>query len=1095
MNLNLTSLFRIVIIMAVRLFFIYLVTLQVALAHSSAGQRLDETFLELQVTDASLKEVIGKVQELTPFHFAFHDGDLNSSKKYSFYEDKVSLKQVLEELAKEEGITFRRINNTISIKRQKDLWPPKVAVVEHTVSNGGISGHVKDQESGTDLIGASVVIEGKNYGAVSDINGNFYIKNVPAGEYALIISYVGYNTRKLEGIKVLADNNVEILVELSPNTQELSEVVVTADIPVQYAPIKNSTEISLVSNIKAETGIVTGISSQQISQSLDRDAADVMQRVPGVNLMNNFVLVRGLSQRYTMTYINGMMAPSTEEDQRAFSFNVLPSGLIDNIMVYKSPAPELRGGFSGGVIKVSTKQPSAARRIQVSFSGQYREGSSFEDAYSNSGATGQDWLGGGLEDRKYPDKFYDPNYRWEGIQGNPYAQRAVIDEYPKPYNLERDKYDFDKRLRINYYDSWKIGEVRLNNLTSVGYTSQSQFITGKTNGNSVPAISYEEAEINNLDWEGTDSLYNKSVRLSALESIGLNINKNHSVAFTGFYNRSVDDETNLRDQKRFVTSTNYNDVKLVNYEYSVQDLWTAQLSGEHTLGQHQFSWRAGKNYASRQAPDIQSFQFNTTHSMEVRGSTDRVLRRGSMFTDEDGTTYGLDYRTKIKDQYLVKSGVMRQQQQRDFESWYYLLDKKTSTPGEYDLQSPDDLIWFHLSEAMADSLYINPETGEGLYIYRDYSEGKFSVDNNYTAAYLGTEIPFINKKFQLNAGLRYEAYERHLYDELGRELITSNGYDRETGNARGDTLSEGPKQEYLLPSASLNWNILDNMRLTASYGKTIDRPAYRETAPFQYYDFGTNTILLGDASLKDATIHNYDLRWEYYPTEGEFLAVGAFYKDMNDIVETANRPTNNESGYIYATYVNTPEATVKGIELEVRKSLRFIPWHPMKYFSVIANYALIKNEIKPDLTLDEVPGDGKKRTFVGGAPYMLNANLYFEQPEWGTTFSVLVNSIGDRMIVAPAARRSPIYEQGRTTLDLVFQQKLASFLTLKAGVQNLLDAKILQYRDQNMDGKFDPDKIQTVSYYQGGDTRYGIDYITREFKMGRYYSLGFTIEL
>lgn len=1058
----------------------------------AAGEMCNVFTLDTQVTvscsSCFLEDLLIRLERTTEARFIYSLSDVRGIYFGDLNYREVPLRDILDARLEPHQLTYRLLNGRIVIKKSKEQ------------ALGNIQGKVYDLDHQEEtLVGASVWLEGTGRGVVTDLDGNFLLKDVPEGDHLLVVSYIGYQSQRTT-VRVVGNTTAVVNVPLTQDTEQLGEVVVTGEIPVEYAPIRTSTEVSMISSIKAETGIVTGISNQQISSSLDRDAADVMQRVPGVNLMNNFVLVRGLSQRYTMTYINGMMAPSTEEDQRAFSFNLLPSGLIDQILVYKSPAPELQGGFAGGVVKVSTKQSTTARRFQVSLSGQYRAGSSFEDGYTNSGSSGNDWLGFGLEDRMYDDRMYDPDFNWPG--GNWYAIRDLTLKYPKPYDLEKNHTDFDKRLRINYYDSWKIRKIRLNNLTSLGYTGQSQFITGETNGNIIPQNSPQQAEEEASDWEAVDSLYNRQVRLSALQTLGLKLSNQHRVEFTGFFNRSVDDATNIRDKESYASNNNSVRNREVNYEYRVQDLATAQLSGEHEMGIHQVNWRVGKNYTSQKAPDIQNHTFGIPDSTyaygvyQIRGVTDRVLRRGSFFTDEEGTSYGLDYRVKLWNELLLKAGGMYQVQERSFESWYYFLDNSAGSYSTGPIEQP----WYHLSEIVNDSLVVDPGdvdgdgVTDGIYIGRDFSEGVFQVDNTYRAGYVGMEIPFLDKKFQVNAGLRYEAYERHLYDELGRELITSEGFDRTTGQPKGDTLTEGSEQTYWLPSAGINWNIQDNMRLTTSYGKTIDRPAYRETAPYGYYDFAQNRRYYGNAGLKDATIHNFDLRWEYYPTPGEFIAFGLFYKNMKNIIEEADQTsTANQTGYRYIYYINSPEASVKGLEIEVRRNLGFIPWKPLRYLSVIANYALMQNKLAAIKDTVNVPGDGKSRPFVGGAPYVLNANLYFEHPDWGTTFSVLVNSIGQRLVAAAGPRVSPIYELGRTTLDLVWKQRITSFLSLKAGVQNLLDAKILRYRDQNMDGRFDEEKIQAVNYY-GWNTRYGTDYVTREYKTGSYYSLGLTME-
>src|SRR5690606_30894607 len=101
--------------------------------------------------------------------------------------------------------------------------------------------------------------------------------------------------------------------------------------------------------------VVSGISRQQIAVSQDNNAAQAMQRVPGVTVVDNkFVMIRGLSERYNNVMINDVIAPSTEVDKRTFSFDLIPSGALDRMVLYKSGAPENPGDFAGAVIKVFT---------------------------------------------------------------------------------------------------------------------------------------------------------------------------------------------------------------------------------------------------------------------------------------------------------------------------------------------------------------------------------------------------------------------------------------------------------------------------------------------------------------------------------------------------------------------------------------------------------------------------------------------------------------------------------------------------------------------------------------------------------------------
>lgn len=122
---------------------------------------------------------------------------------------------------------------------------------------------------------------------------------------------------------------------------------------------KKETNIAIINIIKNNSVISDGLSMESIKKTPDRTVGDVLKRVNGVTIQNDrFVLVRGLSDRYNSVILNKTILPSTEPDRRAFSFDIIPSSMIDNIIVLKSAIPSLPGDFGGGVIQITTKEVS-----------------------------------------------------------------------------------------------------------------------------------------------------------------------------------------------------------------------------------------------------------------------------------------------------------------------------------------------------------------------------------------------------------------------------------------------------------------------------------------------------------------------------------------------------------------------------------------------------------------------------------------------------------------------------------------------------------------------------------------------------------------
>ena len=209
-----------------------------------------------------------------------------------------------------------------------------------TVNAGIIKGVIRDKQNNEPLVGATVVVESAgNKGVAADMDGNYRLE-LPAGSYTLTVRYVGYQTIVKESVKVTKETVLDFFME--SDSQTLGEVAVTA-------VAHRNTEVAQMQEQKRSLVVQTGVSAQQIARTQDKDASEVIRRVPGVSIIDEkFVMVRGLSQRYNNVWLNGGAVPSSEADSRAFSFDILPSSQLDNIVIVKSPSPEYPADFTGG---------------------------------------------------------------------------------------------------------------------------------------------------------------------------------------------------------------------------------------------------------------------------------------------------------------------------------------------------------------------------------------------------------------------------------------------------------------------------------------------------------------------------------------------------------------------------------------------------------------------------------------------------------------------------------------------------------------------------------------------------------------------------
>ena len=214
-----------------------------------------------------------------------------------------------------------------------------------------LSGKVKSNKE--ELIGVTVWITNnttnKKVGTTSDIESKYQFTNIAKGKYSVKASFVGYK----EYIKdITVDTTINLDIQLEEDTKVLQEVVVK-----QVA--KKETATALINTLKASYIVADGLSIESIKKTPDRTVGDALKRVSGVTIQNDkFVLVRGLADRYNSALLNKSILPSTEPDRRAFSFDIIPTSLIDNIIINKGASANLPGDFAGGLVQITTKEVS-----------------------------------------------------------------------------------------------------------------------------------------------------------------------------------------------------------------------------------------------------------------------------------------------------------------------------------------------------------------------------------------------------------------------------------------------------------------------------------------------------------------------------------------------------------------------------------------------------------------------------------------------------------------------------------------------------------------------------------------------------------------
>ena len=300
----------------------------------------------------------------------------------------------------------------------------------------------------------------------------------------------------------------------------------------------------------------------------------------------------------------------------------------------------------------------------------------------------------------------------------------------------------------------------------------------------------------------------------------------------------------------------------------------------------------------------------------------------------------------------------------------------------------------------------------------------------------------ITQKLRAVGGVRLESYNQHFnYTEFGSNLektIDTTVVD-------------------LLPSVNLIYGLTKKMNLRASYYKTVSRPEFRELAPFAFYNFVMDNILSGNPNLKRATIDNYDVRYEVYPSASQMFSVSGFFKEFANPIELINRTGTSGAPELY--YTNIKKVQNVGMEIEYRIKLDFFTkksGDSLKKNIFLSNSTLYSNVsiIRSTVFLDSIIGSGGNRPMQGQSPYIINAGYQFEHPTQNWSMAVNYNIVGQRIFIVGNTQEPSVWENGRHVIDLQFAKKIEDKWEFKFNVKDLLAQKLLYFQDLNNDKKY-----------------------------------------
>ena len=878
-----------------------------------------------------------------------------------------------------------------------------------------IKGSVIDKNSKETLIGAVISVEGTDVKAVTDIDGNFKLDGLKNGKYTLYIKYVGYKTQKIDGVQVTDASTADgLTIKMQPDEQQLKEVTVTA---VE----KRNTDAAMIQVAKNSPVIVSNVSAQEISRTQDTNAGEVIRRVPGVSLIDDkFVMVRGLSQRYNNVWVNGGAVPSSEADSRAFSFDIIPSSQIDNLTIIKSPSAEYPADYSGGFIIVNTKEIPATNNLTLSIGGNWNTSSVFKDfSYAKGSAT--DFLGfdngmrsmrGGIKAPLTP--LLDNNGQPVGdnlvdLRGNGLNNNWLV-KSKKPLG--------DLKLAASLNHRWNLGGRTLGLLAALNYTNE--YRTYENMENNLYGIYDATNDKSNYLRQSVDNQYNNNVRLGAMLNLTfLSKDGNHKYQLKNIFNQlatsrytwreGVDAQSNLENS--------------AEYYYRSRTTYNGQLTGKHTFTSDALDWSIGYAYANRHLPDRKRYLLN-----DIQDPGTIALHTGNDISREwtqlDEHIFSVGVNDKHQFHFgnwapeLQAGGYGEYRTRKYFtRSFCYQWNPSTNT-------LPADFQHSDITQLLSDEANYGADK---LYMFEQQQmSNNYRGHNTLGAGYLSVSLPF--GPVGIHAGVRFE------HNDM--ELI-SNTRDYEKSEQ-----SRHYKTDDLFPSLNTTYKINDQHQVRLSYGRSINRPEFREVSSSVFYDFDLASRVQGNTELKNCYVDNLDLRYEFYPSRGELISLAAFFKHFDSPIEWTYTVAGG-TNLIYS-YKNAKSANNYGLELDIRKDLSFIG---LRGLSWSFNGALIKSKVQFEKGAKE-----EDRPMQGQSPYLINTGLFYKNEPLKLDIALLYNRIGKRIIGVGRsegssgnddnARVPHSYEMPRNAIDLSLGKKFGNHWELKMNVRDLLAEKV-----------------------------------------------------
>lgn len=877
-----------------------------------------------------------------------------------------------------------------------------ITVAVAAQESGSIVGKLTDKDYNDEpLPFANIFIKGTTIGVTSDIDGLYAIENIAPGTYTVVYSFVGYETVEIENVVVVADKVESIDVQMGASAAALDEVVIKTT-------TRRESEVVLLLEQKKAVFIRESIGGEMMSKLGVSDAASATTKISGISKTDGSgdVFVRGLGDRYLYTTLNGLPIPSDNIERKNINLNLFSTRLIESIDISKTTSSGISADQASGNINISTKELSGSNLLSLSVSSSVNSNVMSHGVFNNFKVS--------------------PNYSAVSFgfyNKNISTKRAITEQSWNPEIV-----DFPINRSYSLSAGTRIGN-KLSILFTGGQSEEFEYQEG----------SFKQYRSNFLEDVIPDAItWKKEVSTSGLFHAKYRINDKNNLDFNSLFINKIEDEVfegGRSGEAEIFEETDPSEglsqfVRDQNLKKTL--LSVTQLSGSHEIGEmNELEWAAGFNYLSADEPNRIRNEVNFNENLVQLGRTGGFQQRKSLQKIEDTEYNGrLSDLIKIIDDennlLHINIGGDFRNKNRDFGSQFFGV--RETFINAINPESIDDI--------SAIFTQMNFDTGllKHIKLTPDFYKGELESISGY-ANFIG-----VVGNVTIQAGLRYQ-----------RDNIDVNWDVNNFPGRKGSVIKDYRR---LFPSFNIKYalNEKHNIRFANSFTTTL--PEFKEIAPFEYVS-PVGEVTRGNPDIEASLNRNFDLKWEFFPTNDQLISLTGFYKLIEDPI---NKVQDRGSSGVFSYFNAGNEAEVYGLELESRFNLLSGEDRPNLKLNLNASKMWHKQDLK-----DVFDSEGNFiRTFrykditesglQGASDWIVNAALNFStNTENPFDATISGNYASDKIYAlgAPEFQTSgdinyndAIVEEGFVMLNLILSKKINRNLKIGLSGKNLLNPEI-----------------------------------------------------